>query len=226
MNDTTESKPKAGRKLVAMEERIDRLRVKVFVLTGLFCLSLFIHAVTYIQSIRAEATAARAETERTKQVLDHLLNGNKTRPAPKPQSPKASPSAYELRSDRLDIYAASLEAAEAHRTDPRLLRAVWWKESLFDEWAMNARTGATGLGQIHPDNYDWLIAAGVIDRPSDLLLDLDKAAAASAFILAEYQRRTRGNDYLAAAWYNAGPARAFMGEGYAAEVQALRGVML
>lgn len=118
-------------------------------------------------------------------------------PAPAPAQ-QPSPETTKIRKST-DVYQPYFtEANKAHGVDEDLLRAVLWHESRGRVAAKSGK-GATGLMQIMPATFKAMGGTNITD-PKDNIVT-------GAKYLAQMLKRYGGNEELALAAYNAGPAR-------------------
>lgn len=109
-----------------------------------------------------------------------------------------SPETVKIRKST-DVYQPYfIEANKTHGVDEDLLRAVLWHESRGNVAAKSGK-GATGLMQIMPATFKAMGGTNITD-PKDNIVT-------GAKYLAQMLKRYGGNEELALAAYNAGPAR-------------------
>mgnify|MGYP001611749010 CR=1 FL=1 len=184
------------------------ISVGTFVASMMLLTSLTTGAAVYTVMQAAQLSEARAQLSEAKEIISHLMGGKKD---------GKKGVGYTMRHSHEAIVHAATVCGREYNVRPDLLLAVWHVESRKDNWAINAKSRAASIGQILPSNYPELIAAGVIEQPADLLLDITKAACSSAYFLADYTRRGRGDAWAVAA-YGAGPGRAYEGMEYSETV--------
>ena len=106
--------------------------------------------------------------------------------------------------------AVILAASRKHGVEPALVKAVVWRESLFDPNARGTR-GEAGLMQIMKDTAtDWAAAQRFTTFAHHELFDPAKNTDCGAWYLRKLLTRYRGTDnpmIYALAAYNAGPGR-------------------
>ena len=105
-----------------------------------------------------------------------------------------------------------LEAAARNHVDPRLLKAVIWRESRFDR-TMVGKAGEIGLMQIMPDKsaVDWAKAKGCEVPSRGALFDPELNIEIGSWYLGralQHWNKYRDCYVLALCEYNAGPTRA------------------
>jgi len=167
-------------------------------LPGLLVAGLF--AVSMPTGALAAETAPATPPAAAAPAADTAAGGAKQQPEKpppaKPENKKPSPSAKEQPTART-ICNTVEEAAAQNSLPANFLARVIWQESRFNALAVSPK-GARGIAQFMPQTADY---RGLAD-PFDPVASLKNAASYLGDL-----RRQFGNLGLAAAGYNAGPAR-------------------
>ena len=108
-----------------------------------------------------------------------------------------------------------------HKVTPELILSVIVRESNGRNRLVSS-AGALGLMQVMPLHLENLCSAGIINKPQrEQLFISENNIKAGTYILMQYASRSRSLEQ-ALSWYNAGPANASCGVGYARKVISLK----